>query len=293
MLLDEVRREIDMVDAGIKESFKKRMELAEQVAIVKSENSDDIFKPEREKQIIENLTGDVSEDIVMEYTALLKRVMEISRKYQYKKTMELVDGLAHEYISESKPLNKAVMLKPELYICSGDISKDIVTTVDSYDQMGLLVENGSADAGIAISEEVGRDVMAGLHTLLCEKGLFINRCDVVNDSGVKKKVVTFSKDFVVRENDNRMKIMFICQNREGSLAGILSMIADYGVNLTEIHSRPNRKKDWNYEFYAELLANYGREDIQALVYQLENETDEFRILGSYECEGDFNSLRSE
>jgi chorismate mutase/prephenate dehydratase len=62
------------------------------------------------------------------------------------------------------------------------------------------------------------------------------------------------------------------------------MISDYGVNLTEIHSRPNMEEEWNYEFMVEMNANLKQQEIQALVYQLMNETEFFKILGSYYSE---------
>ena len=77
--------------------------------------------------------------------------------------------------------------------------------------------------------------------------------------------------------------MFVCKNRSGSLASVLSMISDYGVNLTEIHSKPYIDNDWNYIFMLEMTASLLKEEDRALVYQLMNETDEFKILGSYRC----------
>lgn len=64
--------------------------------------------------------------------------------------------------------------------------------------------------------------------------------------------------------------------------------SDYGVNLTGIHSRPFQQGDtWNYRFFAELSANMDTKEIRALLYQLSQETEELKILGSYRCEGDF------
>ena len=89
---------------------------------------------------------------------------------------------------------------------------------------------------------------------------------------------------ILLENHNRLKIMFVCRNKSGSLASVLSMISDYGVNLTEIHSVPFRRDEWNYRFYIEMDGNLLTKETQALVFQLMNETEEFKILGSYFCE---------
>lgn len=286
MTLEEVRANIDRVDKEIKKLFQERMELADNVAQVKAETGDDIFKPDRELAIIDKLTKDVGDDIKKEYIALIKRIMEISRKYQYGRTLELRDCLGIRYETEERPVSRVAMIKPELYICNM-VSKELVETVDSFEDVGALIEQDKVEAGIGILEDVSVQAADEIHSMLVRKQLYINRCQIVNDSGVRKKVVLFTKQLIVTPEHNRMKVMFVCKNKSGALASILSMISDYNVNLTEIHSKPNREEEWNYEFYVELSGNFLEKEIQALIFQLMNETEHFQILGSYSCEGDF------
>lgn len=77
MTLEEVRKQIDMVDKQIKSLFKERMMLADQVARVKTESEDAIYKPDREEAIITKLTGDVDDSIKKEYTALIKPILHV------------------------------------------------------------------------------------------------------------------------------------------------------------------------------------------------------------------------
>lgn len=286
MTLDEVRKNIDRVDKEIKSLFEERMLLADKVARVKAETEDVIYKPDREETIISNLTGDVDDNIKKEYTALIKRIMEISRKYQYGRTLELRDCLNLDYICEEPEVQSLAMIKPELYICQ-DYSKDKVTAVDSFCQVVQLINDKQVDAGMGILEDISYGVSDDLHEALTNNDLYIYRCSVVQENSHNKKVVTFSNQLIVNETHNRLKIMFVCKNKSGSLSSVLSMISDYGVNLTEIHSAPNRQSNWNYRFYVELSGNLLTKEIQALIFQLMNETEEFRILGSYFCEGDF------
>ncbi len=83
MTLDEVRVEIDAVDSQIKPLFLRRMECAGHVAAAKSKTGADVFAGERENQIIEKRTEDVDPLIRSEYTAFLKHLMSVSRRYQY------------------------------------------------------------------------------------------------------------------------------------------------------------------------------------------------------------------
>ena len=56
MTLDELRTRIDKVDDGLKKLFIERMAIAHDIALIKAENGDEIYKPDREKAIgdIEN-----------------------------------------------------------------------------------------------------------------------------------------------------------------------------------------------------------------------------------------------
>lgn len=282
MTLEEVRRNIDRVDGEIKRLFKERMELADNVARVKAETGDVIYKPDREEVIINTLTADVDDNIKREYTALIKRIMEVSRKYQYGRTLELRDCFPVQYEEHEPKLKITAMLDREVHLCDEDLRASVVVA-DTFEGVAELINNGSADCGMGVIEDIGYGVSDALHDILTGNGLYICRCKVVNEDGHKKKLVTFSEHLAAEEEHNRIKIMFVCKNHSGSLGSVLSMIADYGVNLTEIHSVPYTNTDWNYRIYAELNANFRRKDIKALIFQLINETEEFKVLGSYCC----------
>lgn len=282
MTLQDVRTEIDSVDGQIKALFKRRMQLAENVATIKAQTADAIFKPDREEAIIHKQTADLEDSIRMEYTALIKRMMEVSRKYQYGRTLELRHCFPFSYETVSPEVARLAMIKPELYICDM-YSKDQVVTVDTYDQIGKMLSEGTVDAGAGILEDISFGVSDALHQMLSAYHLYINACYLREDEGMTRKVVVFSRQLVVQPQHNRLKLMFVCPNRSGSLSSILSMISDYGVNLTEIHSRPNgRKEDWNYNFFLELHMNLLAKESQALIFQLAEETQDLRLLGSYE-----------
>ena len=115
MTLEEVRRNIDRVDGEIKRLFKERME-ADNVARVKAETGDVIYKPDREEVIINTLTADVDDNIKREYTALIKRIMEVSRKYQYGRTLELRDCFPVQYEEHEPELKTPAMLDREVHL---------------------------------------------------------------------------------------------------------------------------------------------------------------------------------
>ena len=111
MDLSDVRKNIDRVDAEIRKLFVERMTLADQVACIKVETEDKIYKPDREEIIIKKQTEGMKPELVREYTALIKRIMEVSRKYQYGRTLELRQCFPFEYSKMPAVILKPTMVK--------------------------------------------------------------------------------------------------------------------------------------------------------------------------------------
>lgn len=101
MTLAEIRNEIDRIDTQIKELFLARMEAARNVAEVKYGSGDEIYKSDREKAVITRLIEDVAPELKEEYTAVIRKIMEAARKYEY--------GLIYDWDpSAIEPLFKSV-----------------------------------------------------------------------------------------------------------------------------------------------------------------------------------------
>lgn len=96
------------------------------------------------------------------------------------------------------------------------------------------------------------------------------------------KFVAVSKHLIVKPEHDRIAIVFACPHRSGSLASVLGIFGDYGVNLTEIHSRPDGKHSWEYLFYVDFTGNLKDDRIRALFYQLNEELPYVKIIGSYQ-----------
>ena len=89
MTLEEIRTKLDEVDKTLKESFTMRMKCSEQIAVIKADSNDSIYKPDREALIISRNSADVEEPIRKEYREFLKTIIGLSRKYQYEKINEI------------------------------------------------------------------------------------------------------------------------------------------------------------------------------------------------------------
>ena len=88
MNLTEARCEIDKIDSELKKLFIKRMAVSKEIAMIKAATGDSIYKPDREKEVVEKLTKYIDPDIKEEYTVFIKKILEISRDYQHRKIQE-------------------------------------------------------------------------------------------------------------------------------------------------------------------------------------------------------------
>ncbi|WP_019569985.1 prephenate dehydratase [Thioalkalivibrio sp. ALE11] len=80
---------------------------------------------------------------------------------------------------------------------------------------------------------------------------------------------------------DRTSIMLSTANRPGSLYALLKPIAEAGISLTRIESRPSRCAQWTYVFFLDLLGHQEDPEIAGCLEQLRETADTVKILGSY------------
>jgi chorismate mutase len=80
--LDELRIKIDEVDIKMKELFLARMEIVNEIKIIKNNNNIKVKNKNREKEVINKLTTGVNSDIIKLYESFIKHTIKLSRKFQ-------------------------------------------------------------------------------------------------------------------------------------------------------------------------------------------------------------------
>ena len=156
MSLNEVRQEINKIDDGMKKLFDNRMNCSNQVAAVKMAEGDKVFKPLREKEIVERFSND------REYIAFIKKVMQISRKRQYGLFLDTFsEASCWESINEdkchiSKMGELELKLKADKTSTKGLNVNDILSVIsDSALEIKKLTvsENGLIDVVINVYDD--------------------------------------------------------------------------------------------------------------------------------------------
>ena len=178
MTLDEIRKEIDGIDAQLLPLFIRRMECAKQVAAVKKEQNLPVFNGGREQEILERIGGQAGE-YGGEARILYSNMMDMSRALQY----SLIGGGGE--LRETIQAAGAAPEKSDKIACLGENGSF------SHEALGLLypkaapqfyqgfggifaaVANGDADLGILPVENSSAGSVSEVYDLILKYRFYI------------------------------------------------------------------------------------------------------------------------
>ncbi len=158
MSLDEIRKEIDLIDTELATLFKKRMECAKKVAEVKKKENKTILNQSREREIINRVAEITGEELQSQTKVLYSTIFDLSRSYQM------------QYMTDSTKLqekiNKAIEKTPKTFpkkavvacqgvegaysqiVCDKLFSLPSIMYFNNFEGVFSAVEKGLCDYGI-------------------------------------------------------------------------------------------------------------------------------------------------
>jgi chorismate mutase/prephenate dehydratase len=101
-----------------------------------------------------------------------------------------------------------------------------------------------------------------------------------NQNNFTRFLVLGKQDAIPSEND-KTSIVFTVRHKPGALYDALKVMADKGINLTKIESRPTRQKPWEYNFYVDFDGHCESAAVKAALRALDDHAVFVKILGSY------------
>ena len=82
--LELMRKKIDEIDDKLLALFKERLEVSKKIGLLKKKYKMEIFDPQREQEIIDDCTQNISEDEKVYVEKFLRNLMDISKEVQLK-----------------------------------------------------------------------------------------------------------------------------------------------------------------------------------------------------------------
>ena len=67
----------------------------------------------------------------------------------------------------------------------------------------------------------------------------------------------------------------------GALHRLLGPLAEHGISMTRIESRPSRRRKWDYVFFIDVVGHADQHPLSTALEELKKQSSLFRVLGSY------------
>jgi chorismate mutase/prephenate dehydratase len=130
----------------------------------------------------------------------------------------------------------------------------------------------ATEAGAAA---IGSKVAAELYSLgvVCE-----NIEDTPNNV---TRFLVLGREDAKPTGEDKTAILFSTAHKAGALADVLNVFKRYDINLTNIESRPSRKRQWEYYFFVDFIGHREDEHVQKGLQEASGHCLQVSILGSF------------
>lgn len=144
-----------------------------------------------------------------------------------------------------------------------------------------VVENTAMAARMVAQSE--RTDVAALSSRFCgeEYGLNLLETNVQDQDNNYTRFICISKNPEIYPGADRTSLMMTVPHKPGSLYNVLSKFYALGINLRKLESRPLPDREFEFMFYFDLECSVYAPEMERLFQDLEEESEQFRYLGSY------------
>lgn len=348
--LSAVRREIDWVDEEILELLNKRARISKRVGRLKAGSDEPVFKPFREKQLLDKLAGKNPGPLPPDHLrAIYKEIISSSRSLQRPERVVYLgpEGTfshlaAMEFLGESPdytpratfadafaavagkeadlaviPLENSLQgtvgqtldlfymyeafIQAEMYarivhnLLSAEADLKAVTEVHSHPQAlgqcaGWLRRelpdavqvpaSSTAEAASRVAKIPGAAAIAH-HRLASNGNLNVLAVNIADEPENWTRFCVVAGQPLRDGTPDKTSVLFTLPDKPGSLAAVLGKLAEHGVNMTKLESRPLRGEAWKYVFFADLQCDLYDPEYKPVLAALRENCHTLRLLGSY------------
>jgi len=128
-------------------------------------------------------------------------------------------------------------------------------------------QSGTAAIGSAVAAE-----LYGLK-IICE-----NIEDIANNV---TRFLVIAREDAKPTGEDKTAIMFSTAHKAGALADVLNVFKQYNVNLTNIESRPSKKREWEYYFFMDFIGHRLDDLVQKALEEARRHCLQLSVLGSF------------
>ncbi len=188
---------------------------------------------------------------------------------------EVLIEVHHNLLANCSP-DEITMIasKPEIFAqCRNWLSR-------SLHKVDLIPVASSAKAAEMASQQqylaaIGSTLAAELYSL---KIIFAN---IEDHAANTTRFFVIGKGRPKPTGNDKTVLMFTTVHKAGALVEVLNVLGKYGVNMTNIDTRPSRRQNWEYYFFIDCEGHIADANVKEAVEEARRHCLELHVLGSF------------
>ncbi len=112
-------------------------------------------------------------------------------------------------------------------------------------------------------------------------GLKVLARNIEDEPGNTTRFLVIGKQEIPPSGDDKTTLLLATRNVAGGLHRLLAPLAEHGVSMTRIESRPSRRGKWEYVFFVDVEGHQQDPAVAKALQALAKEAQVCKVLGSY------------
>lgn len=167
-----------------------------------------------------------------------------------------------------------------IYSHSQSLAQCSVWLARNASQLERRAVSSNAEAARLASEDVESAAIAG-ESAAQLYGLNILCPNIEDDASNTTRFLVIGKHDAGISGHDKTSLVCSAPNRPGAVYGLLQPLAEQGVSMTKLESRPSRTGLWEYVFYVDIEGHREDPAVQSALAALNERAAFVKILGSY------------
>jgi chorismate mutase/prephenate dehydratase len=95
------------------------------------------------------------------------------------------------------------------------------------------------------------------------------------------RFLVISREDAKPTGEDKTAVLFSTAHKAGALVDVLEVFKAHDINLTNIESRPSKKRQWEYYFFVDFIGHRTEENVQKGLEKARKHCLQLSILGSF------------
>ena len=143
-----------------------------------------------------------------------------------------------------------------------------------------MAVGSNAEAARLAAQEPGTAAVAGVQAAEIY-GLKVLAERIEDEPGNTTRFLVIGSSDAPPSGQDKTSLLLSCRNESGGLHALLTPLAQHGISMSRIESRPSRRGIWDYVFFIDILGHRQEPKVAQALEHLRREALLFKVLGSY------------